>query len=204
MFGKKSKRNTGVERIEPSSDGIAATQDNDKAKTDRVPGPAQIVPLREHRRKKAAGPSAICNGLTVYGSITSYGEVSVEGTIEGDINCTSLIVGQTGLIKGGVIADNVIVDGNVRGDIHGQRVMLKSHGHVSGDIFHQTISIEEGARFDGMSRRAETSARPAENDDAEPEAEQEATSSDARPKFAPVPVARGHEKADGEILTVVE
>jgi len=35
------------------------------------------------------------------------------------------------------------------------RVTLQSSSHVEGDIFHQSLAIEQGAFFEGKSRRTE-------------------------------------------------
>jgi cytoskeletal protein CcmA (bactofilin family) len=41
------------------------------------------------------------------------------------------------------------------GSIRGVRVTLQSSSHVEGDIFHQSLAIEQGAFFEGKSRRSE-------------------------------------------------
>jgi cytoskeletal protein CcmA (bactofilin family) len=43
----------------------------------------------------------------------------------------------------------------VMGSVRGRRVMLQSTSHVEGDIFHQSIGIEQGAFFEGKSRRSQ-------------------------------------------------
>ncbi|MEI9900297.1 MAG: polymer-forming cytoskeletal protein [Hyphomicrobium sp.] len=39
--------------------------------------------------------------------------------------------------------------------MRGKRVMLQSSSHVEGDIFHQALAIEQGAFFEGKSRRSD-------------------------------------------------
>jgi cytoskeletal protein CcmA (bactofilin family) len=41
------------------------------------------------------------------------------------------------------------------GSVRGKRVMLQSSSHVEGDIFHQALAIEQGAFFEGKSRRSD-------------------------------------------------
>lgn len=90
-------------------------------------------------------------GLKITGSVTAEGLVEINGCIEGDVHCGSLIISTEAAISGGVEADKVLVDGRVEGSIRGSEVVLKSHAHVVGDIHHQLLSIEPGAYFEGRS-----------------------------------------------------
>ena len=100
-------------------------------------------------------PSIIGEDLTVTGNIISKGEVQVEGEIQGDIHCTSLVIGDKAQITGGVVAEDVVVRGRVVGSIRGVRVTLQTSSHVEGDVYHQSLAIEQGAFFEGKSRRSE-------------------------------------------------
>lgn len=100
-------------------------------------------------------PSVIGEDLTVEGNIISKGEVQLEGEIKGDVHCTSLVIGDKALVEGGVVAEDVIVRGRVVGSVRGHRVTLQSSSHVDGDIFHQSLAIEQGAYFEGKSRRSD-------------------------------------------------
>ena len=96
----------------------------------------------------------IAEGLKIVGSVTAEGLVEVNGHIEGDLHCTSLVVSPKASISGGVEADRVVVNGRVEGPIRGGEVVLKSRAHVVGDIQHQSLAIEAGAYFDGRSVRS--------------------------------------------------
>ena len=100
-------------------------------------------------------PSVIGTDLTITGSLQSQGEVTVEGEIQGDIQCASLLVGDTAKITGNVVAEDVVVRGHVQGSIRGSRVTLQSSSHVEGDVYHKSIAIEQGAFFEGKSRRSD-------------------------------------------------
>ena len=93
----------------------------------------------------------IAEGLKIKGSVSAEGLVEVNGQIEGDVHCTSLLISPKAVINGGVEADRVVVNGKVEGPIRGSEVALRSHAHVVGDIQCQHLSIERGAYFDGHS-----------------------------------------------------
>ena len=95
----------------------------------------------------------IADGLKIIGSVTAEGLVEVNGHIEGDLHCTSLVVSPKASLIGGIEADHVVVNGRVEGPIRGGEVLLKSHAHVVGDIQHSSLAVEKGAFFDGRSVR---------------------------------------------------
>jgi cytoskeletal protein CcmA (bactofilin family) len=95
----------------------------------------------------------IGDGLKIQGHVTAEGLVEVNGQIEGDLQCSSLIVSPKAQIVGSIIAQRVVVNGKVEGPIQGGEVVLKSQAHVVGDIHHQSLTIEKGAYFDGRAKQ---------------------------------------------------
>ncbi len=97
--------------------------------------------------------SLIGPDLTITGNLVSKGEVQVDGIVEGDIHGSHVVIGETATITGGVIAEEVVIRGHVIGTVRSKRVMLQATSQVDGDIYHQSLSIEQGALFEGKSRR---------------------------------------------------
>jgi len=95
--------------------------------------------------------TVIAKGLKIVGSVTAEGLVEVNGQIDGELHCTSLVIARGAHVNGIVAAERVVVDGKVEGPIQGGDVVLKSQAHVVGDIHHQSLAIERGAYFDGRS-----------------------------------------------------
>jgi cytoskeletal protein CcmA (bactofilin family) len=100
-------------------------------------------------------PTIIGEDLTIRGNIVSKGEIQVDGEIEGDIRCGSLLLGDKAQVRGGVAAEDVVVRGHIVGSITGLRITLQGQCHVEGDIVCQTLAIEQGAYFEGKSRRSD-------------------------------------------------
>ena len=100
-------------------------------------------------------PSIIGEDLTIRGNITSKGEIQVDGEIEGDIRCGSLLLSDKSKVTGGVAAEDVVVRGHIVGSVRGVRVTLQGQSVVEGDIVHQSLAIEQGAYFEGTSRRSD-------------------------------------------------
>lgn len=104
----------------------------------------------------SASDSNISNDLTIIGDVSTSGSVRLDGVIEGNIYCASLIITANGRVNGHIVANQeVTVQGKVTGTIRGRRVMLQSSAKVEGDIFYQGIGIEMGARYDGALRWTE-------------------------------------------------
>ena len=99
--------------------------------------------------------SLIGADLVITGSLQSNGEVTIEGEIQGDIQCGSLLVGESARVQGNVVAEEVVIRGRVEGSVRGNHVALQSTSHVEGDVFHRSLAIEQGAFFEGKSRRSE-------------------------------------------------
>jgi cytoskeletal protein CcmA (bactofilin family) len=99
--------------------------------------------------------STIGEDLTISGDVTSSGELHIDGHVEGDVRCASLVLGETCEIKGNVTATDVLIRGHLIGTVRGRRVMLQSTAHVEGDVLHQDLAMEQGAYFEGESRRSE-------------------------------------------------
>jgi cytoskeletal protein CcmA (bactofilin family) len=97
--------------------------------------------------------SIIANGVRIKGSIEAEGaELQIDGEIEGNVRGGSLTVGDTGLVKGDIVAESVLVNGRVEGSLRARKIQLAKNAHVLGDIVHQSLAVEMGAVFEGQCR----------------------------------------------------
>ena len=85
--------------------------------------------------------TVIAKGLKIVGSVTAEGLVEINGQIEGELHCTSLVIARGAHINGVVAAERVVVDGKVEGPIRGGEVVLKSEAHARGANGHQLESV---------------------------------------------------------------
>jgi cytoskeletal protein CcmA (bactofilin family) len=114
-------------------------------------------PATEAVRKINGVPtrSVIDAWLLITGNLQSDGEVQVDGQIHGNIRCAHLTVGKDAHVAGNITAEEVVVRGKVTGAIRANRVILQDTAQVESEIVHKKLSIEEGATFEGSSRRCE-------------------------------------------------
>lgn len=100
--------------------------------------------------------SVIGNDFTIEGqtiTIRCKGSLTVNGNLQADLHARELEVGREAQINGAISADTINVFGRVSGAILGARVILHSGAEVDGDIHSHTLAIEQGACFDGSSRK---------------------------------------------------
>ena len=81
--------------------------------------------------------------------------------IAADLHCSELVVGEEAVVNGSIAADKVRVFGQVHGAILGAHVVLHPSAQVEGDIHSQSLTIEQGASFDGRSRKVNNAAEVA-------------------------------------------
>jgi len=116
-----------------------------------------VEPVTPASRKATNPPtrSVIDAWLVIKGNLESEGEVQVDGQIHGDIRCEHLTIGRDAQIAGNITAKEVVVRGKVTGVIRAVRVILQNSAQVASEIVHKSLSIDEGASFEGISRRSE-------------------------------------------------
>jgi len=92
----------------------------------------------------------IGEGANINGTIKEKNEISIQGTVEGDIECKDLMVGKSGTLKGKIKTDSLSVEGNIEGELTVKGLLkLMSSGTVSGKISYGSIEIHEGGKLMG-------------------------------------------------------
>ena len=114
---------------------------------------AQAQETRAEAATIKAVPSIISADLVLDGNIVSNGEVQVDGTVNGNIQCKALIVGVRGSVAGEVVAQTVRMHGSINGMIRAKSVFLASTARMSGDVKHESLAIEPGAHMEGHCKR---------------------------------------------------
>lgn len=95
--------------------------------------------------------NALTPGSKIVGNIKAVSDIRLDGTLEGDLDCTSkVIVGEKGIVKGNVNASNIEINGSITGKIVCTGTLLvRATGVINGDVTTQTLVIEPKAIFNG-------------------------------------------------------
>lgn len=107
------------------------------------------------RTTRASAPSIISADLVVNGTLTSTGDIQIDGRVEGDVNSAGLVIGDKAFIHGEILAEDVTVRGRVQGSIRARKVFLAATCHVEGNILHEAFAVETGAFFEGNCRHSD-------------------------------------------------
>ena len=107
--------------------------------------------IKETLTKNKVNSSLIIGeGATIKGEIIEENEITVNGSVDGDIQCKNLIVGKTGSIKGKIKSDTLYVEGSIEGEIIVKELLkLMSSSYVSGKMTYGSLQINEGGKLIG-------------------------------------------------------
>ncbi|HTW35044.1 MAG TPA: polymer-forming cytoskeletal protein [Rhizomicrobium sp.] len=124
---------------------------------DTAPPAMPAVPSAQQakRAQRSSAPSIISADLVVNGTLTSTGDIQIDGRVEGDVHSSGLVIGDKAHIQGEILADDVTIRGHVHGSIRARKVLLCSTSHVEGNILHEAFSVEHGAFFEGNCRHSD-------------------------------------------------
>lgn len=107
------------------------------------------------RKKQPPIKSLIAQGCRIDGNFSFAEGLRVDGELRGNIigledRPSILVISESALITGEILADHVIVNGQVLGPIHA-RVMLELQpkARISGDVTYKMLEMHQGAMVDG-------------------------------------------------------
>lgn len=103
-------------------------------------------------RNNTSITSVICKGGVCNGSLKIDGGLRIDGTVEGEVQVSGLLtVGKNGVIKGNVMAEQVVVGGKIEGTVRAEKQLeLHSGSRIEGDIYTRSLIVEENVFFEGM------------------------------------------------------
>lgn len=93
--------------------------------------------------------SVIGSDVVIKGDVGASADLHVDGTIEGDIKCASLVQGEGSVISGAVIAETARLSGKVIGSITARELTILKSAVIEGDVHYDALTIEQGAQVEG-------------------------------------------------------
>ncbi|MBR9919193.1 MAG: polymer-forming cytoskeletal protein [Bacteroidetes bacterium] len=102
----------------------------------------------------SAGTCVISKDTSMEGTFRSESDVRMDGYIKGDVHCAKrLVMGQSGTVKGTIIAGSAVIMGKVEGELTVKDTLhLKATAVINGNIKAKVMTVEEGAEFNGECR----------------------------------------------------
>lgn len=93
--------------------------------------------------------SFIGSEVAITGNVSGKGDLHLDGSVDGDIHCASLILGPGGRIKGNITAERATLGGTVGGTVNARTLIVEKTARISGDLSYESVSIETGALVEG-------------------------------------------------------
>ena len=110
--------------------------------------------------------SVISDEITITGTVTSSGNLIINGNVDGEINCESLEIGPSGVVTGIVKAGQCNLAGKLEGKLSARTVNILSTGDLNGRLSYGKLEIETGANIALKLRKTkQLSDLPNENQD---------------------------------------
>jgi cytoskeletal protein CcmA (bactofilin family) len=87
--------------------------------------------------------------VAIKGNVEASADLHVDGTVEGDLTCTSLVQGDSSLIEGSITADSARLSGTIKGTITVRELVILKSARIDGDVHYETLTVEQGASVNG-------------------------------------------------------
>lgn len=107
---------------------------------------------------RRTGLSVIGADVTIIGNVVSDGDLHIDGTVEGDVRCKTLVQGGASRIIGTITAKSARIAGAVDGEIDVAALTIETGARIVGDSTYTTLSIATGAQVDGRMTHADATA----------------------------------------------
>lgn len=126
-------------------------------KSDELPSsPPPSNPGRSMMSKGNSTFSVLGSDLSIKGDIKASADLHVDGTVEGDIACSSLVQGETSVVTGAIKAETARLAGTVNGSITARELVILRSAKINGDVFYDALTIEQGAQVEGRFAHRDT------------------------------------------------
>lgn len=106
-------------------------------------------PLAQSTGAKRGQFSVISADVVITGNIAASADLHIDGRVDGDVQCGTLIQGPDSRIAGAVIAESARLGGAIDGSVAVRQLTIERSARIVGDVHYETISIEIGASVDG-------------------------------------------------------
>ena len=97
--------------------------------------------------------SVIGADITITGNIEASVDLHIEGRVNGDVRCATLILGENSSVNGSVYADRVRVSGTVEGSVETKDLAVEATARVVGDVTYDRLRVANGGVIEGSMKR---------------------------------------------------
>lgn len=103
-------------------------------------------------RSGAGTFSVLGPDVVIEGNVAAGVDLHLEGRVEGDVTCATLVQGPASVIRGSVTAETARLAGTIEGSVSVGELVIEASARVTGDVAYGKLTIEQGAEVDGRFR----------------------------------------------------
>jgi len=97
----------------------------------------------------SAKSSVISEEVVLTGNIKTPGALQIEGTVIGDLEVTSLVIGPTGTLQGNVTCRSLNIRGKFKGASICKELTVASSAQIDAKVTYQELTLQRGAGLRG-------------------------------------------------------
>lgn len=98
---------------------------------------------------KGATFSVIGADVLITGDIRAAVDLHIDGRVQGDVTCATLVQGEGSHIIGAIQADQARLAGTVEGSLNVKTLVIEARARIKGDVSYENLSMAVGAEVDG-------------------------------------------------------
>lgn len=112
--------------------------------------PAATTPkAREKVNKNSHTFSMIASDVDIVGNVSAKVDLHIDGNIQGDLTCSSLVQGESSVIAGKVTAETATLAGQIDGSIDAGELIIEASARIKGDVAYESLTIAPGGQVEG-------------------------------------------------------
>lgn len=100
----------------------------------------------------------IASDVEIVGNLTAKVDLHIDGKVQGDVVCGSLVQGEGSVIMGKVVAETARLSGKVEGSIEAADLVIEASARITGDVVYQNLTIAPGGQVEGKFKHRSTTA----------------------------------------------
>jgi cytoskeletal protein CcmA (bactofilin family) len=120
------------------------------------PSPA-AMPTVPHNSQKGNGRmgnsghtfSIIASDVEIVGNLNARVDLHIDGNVQGDVTCGSIVQGEGSVIAGKVTAESAKLSGRVEGSIEANDLVIEASARIIGDVIYNNLTIAPGGQVEG-------------------------------------------------------
>ena len=93
--------------------------------------------------------SMIASDVEIVGNLSARVDLHIDGKVQGDVTCGSLVQGESSVITGKVTAESAKLSGRVDGSIQATDLVIEASARISGDVVYENLTIAPGGQVEG-------------------------------------------------------